>query len=682
MGRKGADGDLVAWWDGSDLACAVAGGEEKRRLRLVGPDGKETRVQPARVAFVLESGGACPGKDPAGLAAAGRRAAEAERLVRDLAAVADVALVWELALDESVTDLDTLADLAFETGAAPTFGIARAAAVRAFLDDNLHFTRKGDAWLPRSRDQVEQLRSQREATERGEAERLEALEALAVAGRGEPMEAGENPRLRRFLRAVEELALHDLAAPENVRTVAVEALKAAGIRYERPAEGAFKLLRALGKFASDDENLAIVRYGLNPGFPEEVTRAARRAAESGFETGDREDLTGIEAVTIDSPYTKEIDDAVSLESLGEDGWRIGVHIADPGAFIAPDDAVDRDAQERAVTYFFPEIKLNMLPPVLGELAASLVPGELRPAISFLADVGADGEVGAWRVARTVIRSSARLDYDGVDRALDGGDGPWAVLLVEFDRLAAARQAARIQAGAVVFETPEVDVRVSADGRIGLERQEAGSRSRRLVAEAMVLAGSLAAEFCSERGLPAIYRRQAESELPPEAVGQVVREPAAVRKVRRGLRRGEAGLQPGRHFALGLPGYAQATSPLRRYQDLATHRQIDSALRGIAPVYEEEALQRIAASTERAEIEGRRAERDVNRFWLLRYLQENADTALDAVVLETTPRTVVLLEETLLEVPVPSVTGVEPGERVTLRMTHVNPRADILTLRPA
>ena len=44
-----------------------------------------------------------------------------------------------------------------------------------------------------------------------------------------------------------------------------------------------------------------------------------------------------------------------------------------------------------------------------------------------------------------------------------------------------------------------------------------------------------------------------------------------------MRKGEVSLQPGPHAALGLPAYAQVTSPLRRYQDLAVHRQIARAL---------------------------------------------------------------------------------------------------------
>lgn len=157
--------------------------------------------------------------------------------------------------------------------------------------------------------------------------------------------------------------------------------------------------------------------------------------------------------------------------------------------------------------------------------------------------------------------------------------------------------------------------------------------------------------------------------------------AAARALRRGMRRGETSLAPGRHHGLGLPAYAQATSPLRRYPDLANHRQIGAALRGEPLPYGEEALHGIAAAAERAEAEGRRAERAQDRYWLLRWLQERAPAEVEAVVVEIEPRPVLVLVETLLEEPAPWLSGAGLGDRVRLRVERVNPRADRIVLRP-
>jgi exoribonuclease-2 len=198
---------------------------------------------------------------------------------------------------------------------------------------------------------------------------------------------------------------------------------------------------------------------------------------------------------------------------------------------------------------------------------------------------------------------------------------------------------------------------------------------------MILAGEVAAGWFDARRIPAIFRRQAapDGRLPEVDPSQ----PAAVhiRAVRRLLKRGEAGLRPGTHHALGLPAYTQVSSPLRRYQDLSMHRQIVAVLAGRPPHYDATEMQVILAATERSESEGRRAERATDRYWMLRWLERSTGSTVTGVVVDLFPRTIVVLDETLLELPVPSLVDAAPGDRVRLKVERVNPRADVLVLRP-
>jgi exoribonuclease-2 len=197
---------------------------------------------------------------------------------------------------------------------------------------------------------------------------------------------------------------------------------------------------------------------------------------------------------------------------------------------------------------------------------------------------------------------------------------------------------------------------------------------------MILAGALCARIAAEAGVPAIYRRQAPPTAPVDPLPPGAHDPVLVRRVRRLLPRGESALVPARHHGLGLDAYAQVTSPLRRYQDLATQRQIHAVLAGASPPYDLGAMQRIAATTERAEADARRAERAADAYWTLRYLEQRVGAVVDAVVVDVVPRTFVQLTETLWEQPVPSVAGVAPGEAVRLRIVRVNPRAGLLSLQ--
>jgi len=147
-----------------------------------------------------------------------------------------------------------------------------------------------------------------------------------------------------------------------------------------------------------------------------------------------------------------------------------------------------------------------------------------------------------------------------------------------------------------------------------------------------------------------------------------------------MRRAEVGLEPGPHAGLGLDAYAQTSSPLRRYQDLAIHRQILAHLRGEPLCYDTDTMRRIAATTERAEADARRAEEAANEYWLLRYLERSVGETIGATVVASDPRPIVQLDETLREQPVRGLAGVELGERLRVSVVRVEPRAGVLSLR--
>lgn len=674
-------GSVVAWWDGHALAFGLVAGEDKQRVRLVLRRGQEERVPPSRIAVEVTAPARLPGASLEERRQAGERIAAVEQRVRQRAGSVEVGLLWEIVAEGQIEDqagsamgIGELCELALSS----TLGEDQAALILALLDDGVHFVRKGDGWAPRGRRMVGELKIEREHVARREAETRKLFSALAEAARGGVFCAQGSEVERRYVGALEQLAARNDQAEEVARTLALEALAAAGVRFDTPGEGAFRLLRRIDRFSSDDENLQPLRFGLRTEFPVEVLEHSERLVNSGG-GHTRRDLTFLAPITIDGPQTSEIDDALSIERLGQGAFRVGVHIADPGTFVVPGDPVDREALTRSLTYYMPDLRLPMLPPAISEQAASLVQGQPRPALSFLVDVDAQGRVAAYELALSTIRSSARLDYTQADRVIRAG-GDHGEQLCALAELARLRQHARALAGAVTILAPEVEPQVEKDGSVHLDRLDPDSPSRRAVTEAMILAGEVAALFCKEAGLTVIYRRQAAPALPLDLPPEGVSDPVAVRHVRLSLKRAEVGLAPGLHASLGLPAYTQVTSPIRRFQDLATQRQISAHLRGLPPAYDIEAMQRIAATTEQAEHQARRAERAADEYWLLRYLENQAERELEAVVLGVEPRPVVQLVETLWEQTMNGLTGVEPGQRIRVRVERINPRAGLLGLR--
>jgi len=664
-------GAVVAWWEGNALTFGTITALDKQRVRLALAGGGEERILPARLAFELARTAA-----PIDRVEGSRRARERESAVGSLAARVDTALLWELAHEKpGPADLGELAELALGAAGASE----RAALCVAFARDGLHFKRSGADWEPREASQVASLTQQRERESARASERKAFVDALTAAVRSGAFSPSGSEVERRGLEALEQLAVHDLAASEAPRAAALALLEAVPIAGDRPAERAFRLLRRVGVFASDDENLHVRRLGLAPHFPDKVEAAARAAVLRGFSRAGRADLTHLPVVTIDGASTRDLDDALSFEPGGTLG-RIGIHIADPAVFVAPGDPVDVEALSRATSHYLPDVRIPMLPRVLSEEAASLVEGEPRPALSFFVELASDGEWTGSSIARSVIRSRARLDYAAADAVLATGEAPFGALLRGLDEAAQALARRRAARGGVLLDTAEVNVRREADGTISLERIEPGSRARRLVTEAMVLAGELAARFCLDHALPSIYRRQPPPAAPIDVPLGSESDPVVVRAARMRLRRAEVSAQPGPHFALGLEAYSQASSPLRRFQDLAVHRQIAAHLEGLTLPYGPAEIQTIAATTERAEQAARDAERQAERYWLLRYLEQSGATEVEAIVVDTEPPVVELLA-TRLEERVPSLAGATPGERVTLTIGKINPRADLLVLRP-
>ena len=672
-----APGTVVAWWEHDVIAFGVVVMEEKQRVVLVTADGREERSAPARIVAALASGPA-PARTPEGRREAAGVAAAMAQSIALRSATVDVATLWELTMGESATLGEaTLAELAL----ASTDPAACLATALALTRDGVRFVRKPAGWQPRSEEAVAEILHEREQIARRAEDKAMALAALARASKEGVWQAQGSAVERRILLALEALAISDLEAPEKERALAQEALEAAGARGDRPSEAAFRLLRRTGRFVSDDENLAIVRFGLRTAFADDAQLAAESAAAAGFDRADRRDLTARTTLTIDDETTREVDDALSIDERDNGLVEVGIHIADPCAFITAGDPLDVEARARGTTYYFPERKLLMLPAVLSEEAASLVAGEERPALSFLVTVDAEGRVAGTEIVRSIVRVAARLGYDEVDATLRAGTGPHADVLTRLAAVASRREAVRRANGAIALRTPETEIRVAADGSLTLKARDPDTPAQRLVSEAMILAGEVAAAWFDTRRVPAIFRRQSapDGRLPEADPSQ----PAAVhiRAVRRLLKRGEAGLRPGTHHALGLSAYTQVTSPLRRYQDLSMHRQIVALLAGRPPQYDAAEMQVILAATERAESEGRRAERVMDRYWMLRWLERSIGGTVTGVVVDVFPRPIVVLDETLLELPVPSLVDASPGDRVRLKVERVNPRADLLVLRP-
>jgi ribonuclease R len=358
--------------------------------------------------------------------------------------------------------------------------------------------------------------------------------------------------------------------------------------------------------------LAIASFDI----PTEFSAAAIAEAEMAEPVGldGRTDLRDLPLVTIDGSDARDFDDAVWAEPdpdpANPGGWHLVVAIADVAWYVRPGSALDREAERRGNSVYFPDRVVPMLPEALSNELCSLKPAVERACLAVHLSIDAAGRKRGHRFVRGLMRSAARLTYDEVQAIHDRQIEPpaavppqnVAALYGAFAALAAARTAR----GTLELDIREDKVVLDAEGRPVAIVPRPRLDSHRLIEEFMVLANVAAAEELEARHRPCMYRihdapapdkvaaLQAfleESGIPGLAFakGQAPRPELFNRLLRRAegtpiaplvndlvLRcQAQAAYSPDNigHFGLGLRRYAHFTSPIRRYADLLVHRAL-------------------------------------------------------------------------------------------------------------
>jgi exoribonuclease R len=172
------------------------------------------------------------------------------------------------------------------------------------------------------------------------------------------------------------------------------------------------------------------------------------------------DATDLPLVTLDPASSMDLDQAMYLEKREGGGYRVHYAIADVAAFVTPGGALDLETHRRGETYYMPDMRIPLHPEILSEGAASLLPGQIRPALLWRIDLDSSGETTDVDVRRARVRSRAKLDYAGAQAALDAGKAePVMELLREIGILRQEREADR---GGISLNVPAQAVVAHAD----------------------------------------------------------------------------------------------------------------------------------------------------------------------------------------------------------------------------
>ena len=402
--------------------------------------------------------------------------------------------------------------------------------------------------------------------------------------------------------------------------------------------------------------LSIVRkYDLPTAFPKSVIDEANRIPQSVEQrmVDGREDLRDQFIVTIDPDDARDFDDAIDVEKIDNEGWRLGVHIADVSAYVTPDSALDREARRRGNSVYLPDRVIPMLPERLSNGVCSLNPNVDRLTHSVFVEFDKSGRARNARFAKSVIRSGRRLTYKEAYAILQTKpNGELSRRLHTAWELASLLRRKRFEHGSLDLDFPEVKVYVDPAGKpIRLERVE-NDESHQLIEEFMLAANEAVARELRQRSIATIYRVHEDPD--PEKLAEyrefvlsfnhkvgdlshrkeVQRFLASIRGkpeeqalkigLLKSLKRARYAAQSLGHYGLAKANYLHFTSPIRRYADLVVHRTLaerNSPRRSKIDVGQIESLANHISDTERNAAE---AEIESVRLKKLQFFQEQLE----------------------------------------------------------
>ncbi len=362
-------------------------------------------------------------------------------------------------------------------------------------------------------------------------------------------------------------------------------------------------------------------------------------------------LANVNAFSIDDASTTEIDDAFSIEKLADGSWRIGIHIAAPSLGIPLDSDIDKIAAQRMSTVYMPGDKITMLPDNVVQ-AFTLCADKVCPALSLYVDVDAVTLAvtnSESRIERLHIAANLRHDtleplFNEETLAAGKLDYAYAAelkLLFDFaNKLEAVRGKSSDNSNQQIDYTFHIE-----NDHVTIGHRLRGSPIDKVVSELMILANSMWGKLLDDNEVPGIYRTQNNGKVKMSTVAAP-------------------------HQGLGVAHYAWSSSPLRRYVDLVNQRQLISVLRGEPPAYakNDTALFAILRDFDTAYTTYNEFQRGMERYWCLRWLQQEKVTQIDALLLR---ENLVKIGDIPLVGRVPSIPELPANTKVMLEMGDID-----------
>lgn len=449
-----------------------------------------------------------------------------------------------------------------------------------------------------------------------------------------------------------------------------------------------EVIDVLGEQGNNDAEMhaILAQYGLPYRYPQHVEEAAEKinAEITEQDLAEREDFRDVFTCTIDPKDAKDFDDALSIRSLSDERWEVGVHIADVSHYVTEGSVIDKEAMARATSVYLVDRTIPMLPERLCNFICSLRPDEDKLAYSVIFEMDNDGVVHNWRLVHTVIRSNRRYAYEEVQAMIDavkGGQTPGSspmgegseqsvfdentTMLLQLDALAKKLREERFKCGAVKFDREELRFDIDETGKpIGCYFKKSLDANQ-LIEEFMLLANRTVAEGIGKvkKGTKAKTLPYRIHDQPDQTKLETLREfvvkfgyklktagtKGAISKslnalmddcngkreqklietvALRAMMKAKYSTHNIGHYGLAFEYYTHFTSPIRRYPDTIVHRLLTRYQQGGRSANQDHIEELCEHSTD-MEIIASNAERDSIKYKMVEFMSDKVGNVYDA-----------------------------------------------------
>lgn len=421
--------------------------------------------------------------------------------------------------------------------------------------------------------------------------------------------------------------------------------------------------------------ISIVKaYDLPVEFPDMVMRQAERTPEEpdAKDYAGRKDLRDWMTVTIDGDDAKDLDDAITLRKT-EDGYELGVHIADVSEYVTEHSPLDEEALTRGTSVYLVDRVIPMLPHRLSNGICSLNQGTDRLALSCIMQINEKGNVVHHEITETVIRVDRRMSYANVNKILEQNDeavkqeyAEFLPMFYQMKELADILRKKRDKRGSIDFDFPETQIILDEKGFPVDIRPYERLTANKIIEDFMLLANETVAEDYFWQELPFVYRTH-ESPDPDrirklgilvsnfgyclkanpenihpkefqkllERISDSPEEAMISRLILRSMKQAKYSTICYGHFGLATHYYCHFTSPIRRYPDLQIHRIIKENLHGKLSdkriTHYEKILPEVSESCSKLERRADEVEREVEKMKKVQYMSRRIGECYEGVI---------------------------------------------------